>query len=144
MRATRGGLPVMFALLPLALIIANAVLMPYESSAQRGYLQKRSSDRSALRRSWWASRAAARAARRQCSRTCCSSTHQPSPQPAASRSWGVTRHLREDPHARHRFLVVEMGAYAVGSIARLCAHAARGGLITAVGDMHLERLDRPT
>ena len=53
---------------------------------------------------------------------------------------GVTRHLREDLVPGHRFLVVEMGAYAVGSIRRLCALTPpAAGLVTALGDAHLER-----
>src|SRR5205085_11408934 len=53
---------------------------------------------------------------------------------------GVTRHIREELVPGHRFMVVEMGAYAVGSISRLCALTPpAAGLVTAVGDMHLER-----
>ena len=53
---------------------------------------------------------------------------------------GVTRHIREGLLPGHRFMVVEMGAYAVGSIERLCALTPpAAALITAVGDMHLER-----
>jgi UDP-N-acetylmuramoyl-tripeptide--D-alanyl-D-alanine ligase len=53
---------------------------------------------------------------------------------------GVTRHIREHLVPGHRFMVVEMGAFHVGSIRRLCQLTPpSAGLITAVGDMHLER-----
>jgi UDP-N-acetylmuramoyl-tripeptide--D-alanyl-D-alanine ligase len=53
---------------------------------------------------------------------------------------GVTRHIRENLVPGHQFMVVEMGAYSTGSIRRLCELAPpSAALITAVGDMHLER-----
>lgn len=53
---------------------------------------------------------------------------------------GITRVIREKLTPRHRYFIVEMGAYGPGSIARLCRltppdHA----IITAVGDAHYER-----
>jgi UDP-N-acetylmuramoyl-tripeptide--D-alanyl-D-alanine ligase len=53
---------------------------------------------------------------------------------------GVTRHIREHLVPGHQFMVVEMGAFQVGSIERLCRLTPpSAGLVTAVGDMHLER-----
>jgi UDP-N-acetylmuramoyl-tripeptide--D-alanyl-D-alanine ligase len=53
---------------------------------------------------------------------------------------GVTRHVRESLVHGHQYMVVEMGAFKAGSIARLCQLTPpAAGLITAVGDMHLER-----
>ena len=53
---------------------------------------------------------------------------------------GVSRIIRERLDARHRYFVVEMGAYGVGSIARLCRLAPPDfGLITAIGLAHYER-----
>jgi UDP-N-acetylmuramoyl-tripeptide--D-alanyl-D-alanine ligase len=53
---------------------------------------------------------------------------------------GVTRHIREQLVPGHRFMVVEMGAFKRGSIARMCELTPpSAALITAVGDMHLER-----
>src|SRR4029078_3742477 len=53
---------------------------------------------------------------------------------------GVTRNIREDHIDAHQYMVVEMGAFKTGSIARLCQLTPpSAGLITAVGDMHLER-----
>ena len=53
---------------------------------------------------------------------------------------GLTRHIREELVDGHRFMVVEMGAFKTGSIQRLCRLTPpSAALITAVGDMHLER-----
>jgi UDP-N-acetylmuramoyl-tripeptide--D-alanyl-D-alanine ligase len=53
---------------------------------------------------------------------------------------GVTRHVREQLVAGHQFMVVEMGAFKTGSIRRLCRLTPpTSAIITAVGDMHLER-----
>jgi UDP-N-acetylmuramoyl-tripeptide--D-alanyl-D-alanine ligase len=53
---------------------------------------------------------------------------------------GITRHIRENLVFGHRFMVVEMGAFKTGSIRRLCRLTPpSAAIITAVGDMHLER-----
>lgn len=53
---------------------------------------------------------------------------------------GIARIVREQLMPHHRFFVVEMGAYGVGSIARLCALAPPDlAAITAVGSAHRER-----
>jgi UDP-N-acetylmuramoyl-tripeptide--D-alanyl-D-alanine ligase len=53
---------------------------------------------------------------------------------------GIARVIRERLQPQHRYFVVEMGAYGVGSIKRLCAltppHIA---IITAIGRAHYER-----
>jgi UDP-N-acetylmuramoyl-tripeptide--D-alanyl-D-alanine ligase len=53
---------------------------------------------------------------------------------------GIARIVRERLAAHHRYLVVEMGAYGIGSIARLCALTPpKLGIITAIGMAHYER-----
>jgi UDP-N-acetylmuramoyl-tripeptide--D-alanyl-D-alanine ligase len=53
---------------------------------------------------------------------------------------GISRIIREQLDSRHRFFVVEMGAYGPGSIARLCRLAPPDlGVITAIGLAHYER-----
>ncbi len=53
---------------------------------------------------------------------------------------GVARILREDLRDDTEFFVTEMGAYGVGSIARLCRFTPPHiGIITAIGPAHLER-----
>ncbi len=53
---------------------------------------------------------------------------------------GIVRIIRERLDPRHRFFVVEMGAYGEGSIANLCRLTPpRLGILTAVGEAHYER-----
>jgi UDP-N-acetylmuramoyl-tripeptide--D-alanyl-D-alanine ligase len=53
---------------------------------------------------------------------------------------GIARTIRERLAPHHRYFVVEMGAYGIGSIRRLCALTPpRLGIITAIGKAHYER-----
>ncbi len=53
---------------------------------------------------------------------------------------GIARVIRERLQPHHRYFVVEMGAYGIGSIRRLCALTPpRIGIISAVGKAHYER-----
>ncbi|MBV9825321.1 MAG: UDP-N-acetylmuramoyl-tripeptide--D-alanyl-D-alanine ligase [Alphaproteobacteria bacterium] len=53
---------------------------------------------------------------------------------------GIARIIRERLQPHHRYFVVEMGAYGIGSIARLCALTPpKLGIISAIGKAHYER-----
>jgi UDP-N-acetylmuramoyl-tripeptide--D-alanyl-D-alanine ligase len=53
---------------------------------------------------------------------------------------GITRQIRENLKPQQQIAIVEMGAYQIGSIAKLCRFTPpNAGLVTAVGVMHLER-----
>jgi UDP-N-acetylmuramoyl-tripeptide--D-alanyl-D-alanine ligase len=53
---------------------------------------------------------------------------------------GITRQIRENLKRQQRLAIIEMGAYQIGSIAKLCRLTPPdAGLVTAVGVMHLER-----
>jgi UDP-N-acetylmuramoyl-tripeptide--D-alanyl-D-alanine ligase len=53
---------------------------------------------------------------------------------------GVTREIRERMKSAQKFAVIEMGAYYLGSIRRMCGLTPPTvGIVTAVGEMHLER-----
>lgn len=57
---------------------------------------------------------------------------------------GVTREIREKMKPHHKWAVMEMGAYNVGSIQRLCDFTPpKAAIVTAVGIMHLERFGSP-
>lgn len=130
------------ALLPVALVLGNAVLVPYEQYAQRTYyrqavaqLQRVQPSVIGITGSYGKSSSKAMLAHML-------QFHAPTLAATGSINtvMGVTRHIREELVPGHLFMVVEMGAYAVGSIRRLCALTPpAAGLITAVGDMHLER-----
>ena len=133
---------IVFAILPAFLMVANLILSPYERYTQRRY------EADAVRRiadvqpfiigitgSYGKSSSKSMLAH---------ILQFDSPTLAASGSintlMGITRHIREDLVYGHRYMVVEMGAFKTGSIRRLCQLTPpSAGLITAVGDMHLER-----
>lgn len=53
---------------------------------------------------------------------------------------GITRQIREKMKPHHKFAVIEMGAFKRGSIERLCnLTPPKVGVITAIGEMHLDR-----
>lgn len=141
-RAPLVAASIMFAVLPLVLIVADLVLAPYERHAQRAFYAEAVARLARVRPfvigitgSYGKSSSKAMLAH-------ILQFHAPTLAATGSINtvMGVTRHLRENLIPGQRFLVVEMGAYAVGSIARLCALTPpAAGLITAVGDMHLER-----
>jgi len=142
LRALFVASAISLVLMPVLLVIGNALLAPYEQGVQRGY-RRDATDR--LRRvqpfvvgitgSYGKSSAKAMLAHL---------LQFKSPTLAASGSvntvMGLTRHIRENLVFGHEFLVVEMGAYGIGSIRRLCEFTPpQAALVTAVGDMHLER-----
>ncbi len=136
------GAAFLLALVPLVMITANAMLIPYEQQTQRGY------EAAAVRQlavvkpqvigitgSYGKSSSKSMLAHM---------LQFEAPTLAASGSintlMGVTRHVREELVRGHKYMVVEMGAFKTGSIKRLCQLTPpSAGLITAVGDMHLER-----
>jgi UDP-N-acetylmuramoyl-tripeptide--D-alanyl-D-alanine ligase len=142
LRAPLIAAAVLFAFLPLVLIAANLSLAPYERAVQRAYEAE----------------AVARVAEvhpfivgitgsygKSSTKAMLAHILQfDGPTLAASGSintlMGITRHIREDLVVGHRYMVVEMGAFKTGSIRRLCQLTPpSAGLVTAVGDMHLER-----
>jgi UDP-N-acetylmuramoyl-tripeptide--D-alanyl-D-alanine ligase len=130
------------ALLPLCLIAANVLLVPYEKYVQAGYeaeARRRIADVSpfviGITGSYGKSSSKAMLAH---------ILKFYAPTLAASGSintrMGITRHIREDLSYGYKYMVVEMGAFKTGSIHRLCRLTPpSAALITAVGDMHLER-----
>jgi UDP-N-acetylmuramoyl-tripeptide--D-alanyl-D-alanine ligase len=131
-----------YALLPLALIVANLGLVPYEARVQHGYEAEATGKLQQIRPfivgitgSYGKSSTKSMLGH---------ILQFQGPTLAASGSintlMGLTRHIRDELVPGHQFMVVEMGAFKRGSIRRLCRLAPpSAGIITAVGDMHLER-----
>lgn len=133
---------IVLAAYPLFLILANAVLIPYERQVQQSY------ETDAVRRlrdvhptvigitgSYGKSSSKSMLAHLL-------QFHAPTLAATGSINtlMGITRHVREELANGHQFMVVEMGAFKTGSIRRLCQLTPpSAALITAVGDMHLER-----
>jgi UDP-N-acetylmuramoyl-tripeptide--D-alanyl-D-alanine ligase len=142
LRAIFAAFAVTTVLLPVFLIVANALLAPYERAVQRGYraeavarLAKVHPFVIGITGSYGKSSAKAMLAHL---------LQFKAPTLAATGSvntvMGLTRHIRENLVFGQQFMVVEMGAYGIGSIRRLCDFTPpQAAIVTAVGDMHLER-----
>jgi UDP-N-acetylmuramoyl-tripeptide--D-alanyl-D-alanine ligase len=130
------------ACLPLLLIAANVCLAPYERAVQRAY-EAEAVQRIADVRPFIVGITGSYG--KSSTKSMLAHILQFSaPTLAASGSintlMGVTRHIREELVHGHTYMVVEMGAFKVGSIRRMCQLTPpSAGVITAVGDMHLER-----
>jgi UDP-N-acetylmuramoyl-tripeptide--D-alanyl-D-alanine ligase len=133
---------IVFAVAPLMLIVSNWLLAPYEQHVRNGY-EEQAVERVhevhpfiiGITGSYGKSSSKAMLAH---------VLQFQAPTLAATGSvntlMGITRHIREELVHGHKFMVVEMGAFKRGSIRRLCELTPpSAGLITAVGDMHLER-----
>ncbi|MQA30206.1 MAG: hypothetical protein GEU82_10255 [Luteitalea sp.] len=133
---------VLLAVLPLVLVVANALLVPYERHVQREFeadarRKVRAIDPQVVGITGSYGKSSTKAMLGHI-------LQFEAPTLAATGSintlMGVTRHIREELVFGHAFMVVEMGAFQRGSIRRLCELTPpSAGLITAVGDMHLER-----
>jgi UDP-N-acetylmuramoyl-tripeptide--D-alanyl-D-alanine ligase len=133
---------IVFAFFPLVLVLANLVLLPYERHVQRSYEVDAARHLADVRPliigitgSYGKSSSKAVLAH-------ILQFHAPTLAASGSINtlMGITRHIREELVTGHRYMVVEMGAFKTGSIRRLCELTPpSAGLITAVGDMHLER-----
>jgi len=142
LRGTFLASATIFLATPLVLVAANALLEPYETSVQRDY-----EDDAVNRLATVAPIVIGITGSYGKSSTKAMLAHIlqfKDPTLAATGSintlMGITRHIRENLVRGHRFLVVEMGAFAVGSIKRLCQLTPpSAAMVTAVGDMHLER-----
>lgn len=133
---------ILFAAAPLLLVAANAVLIPYEQYVQKQYEAEAAHAVAEMRPfiigitgSYGKSSTKAILAH-------ILQFHAPTLAATGSINtiMGVTRHIREELVPGHRYMVVEMAAFKIGSIRRLCQLTPpSAAIITAVGDMHLER-----
>jgi len=133
---------ILFAVAPLLLVAANALLMPYEQYIQREYEAEAARTVAELRP--FIIGITGSYGKSSTKSILAHILQFQAPTLAATGSintiMGVTRHIREELVPGHRYMVVEMGAFKTGSIRRLCELTPpSAAIITAVGDMHLER-----
>lgn len=127
---------------PLWFILSNSLLQPYETSVQEGFanearalIKKHGPTVVGITGSY------GKTSTKIILREILGSVAPTFVPPGSINSYmGVTREIREKLQPAHKYAVIEMGAYYIGSIRRMCTltppHAA---IITAIGIMHLER-----
>jgi UDP-N-acetylmuramoyl-tripeptide--D-alanyl-D-alanine ligase len=129
-------------LVPVTLAAANLILMPFEARVQRRYWEEA---RAVLRRhdpvvigiTGSYGKTSVKHILGHVLETAAPTLITPG---SVNTAMGIARIVREQLRPHHRYLVVEMGAYGIGSIARLCALTPpKLGIITAIGMAHYER-----
>lgn len=138
---------VLVQLPPLLLMLANTALWPAEKALQaslyddaKGKLAEISPFVVGITGSY--GKTGAKAALGELLNQCLGATFWP--KKSINTVMGITRAIREELHPHHRYAVMEMGAYNIGSIKRLCEFTPpKAALVTSVGIMHLERFGSP-
>ncbi len=127
---------------PYWLILANSLLQPYETSLQEGFanearalIKKHNPTIVGITGSY------GKTSTKIILREILGSVAPTFVPPGSINSYmGVTREIREKLQPIHKYAVIEMGAYYIGSIKKMCSLTPpQAAIITAIGIMHLER-----
>lgn len=138
---------ILFQLVPLLLALANLILLPGEKRIQEAFrreaeqiLEKVNPTVIGITGSY--GKTSSKAILSEILNTCLAPTF--STPKSFNTIMGITREIRERMKPGTRFAIMEMGAYKLGSIRRLCEFTPpQVALVTAVGIMHLERFGSP-
>jgi UDP-N-acetylmuramoyl-tripeptide--D-alanyl-D-alanine ligase len=136
------GLIVLLQLPPFLLVLANWLLKPYESRVRRKYRMAAVAKFKALRPMVIGITGSyGKTSTKHFLAHILSSAEATLTTPGSvNTEMGIVRVIREHLEPRDKYFIVEMGAYGVGSIARLCALTPpKLGIITGVGMAHYER-----
>jgi UDP-N-acetylmuramoyl-tripeptide--D-alanyl-D-alanine ligase len=127
---------------PLWLVVANEMLAGYEKSIQEGF----ANEARALIKKYdpiviGITGSYGKTSTKIVLKDVLSSVSQTFSTPGSINSYmGVTREIRERLTPEHRYAVIEMGAYYIGSIKKMCSLTPpKAAIITSIGLMHLER-----
>ena len=129
-------------LVPLALVAANLLLTPFEARTQRRYWNEAHTkllciDPLVIAVTGSYGKTSVKHILGHILETAAPTLITPG---SVNTAMGIARIIREQLQPRHRYLVVEMGAYGPGSIRRLCELTPpKMGIITAIGMAHYER-----
>jgi len=132
---------------PVVVMLANAILWPAEKALQDRFVNDakrilREVDPFVVGITGSYGKTGAKAALGDILNQCLGPTFWP--KKSINTVLGITRTIRETMKPYHKYAVMEMGAYNIGSIKRLCDFTPpRAALVTAVGIMHLERFGSP-
>lgn len=140
--ATLAGLLVILQLPPVALAAANALLWPFRTLQNRVYTRQAKAVLARLNPSTVAITGSFGKTGTKYLLGHILASHAPTLATPGSVNTplGITRVVREQLLPSHAYFIAEMGAYAVGSIARLCRLAPpRLACITAIGPAHYQR-----
>lgn len=127
---------------PFALVAANLLLMPLESRVQRRYWHEAHDRLGRLRPTVIAVTGSygKTSVKHILGHVLESASPTLITPGSVNTAMGIARIVRERLGQHHRFFVVEMGAYGIGSIRRLCDLAPpQFGIVTAIGKAHYER-----
>ena len=129
-------------LVPLALVAANLLLAPFEAAVQRRYWQEARAvlDRvgpTVIAVTGSYGKTSVKHILGHILETAAPTLITPG---SVNTAMGIARVIRERLGPHHRYFVVEMGAYGIGSIRRLCALTPPHlGIVSAIGKAHYER-----
>lgn len=129
-------------LIPLALVAANLLLAPFEASVQRRYWRDaheklRRLDPVVIAVTGSYGKTSVKHILGHILETAAPTLITPG---SVNTAMGIARIIRERLQPHHRYFVVEMGAYGIGSIRRLCQLTPpKLGIVTAIGKAHYER-----
>ncbi len=132
---------------PFLLMLANTLLWPAEKAVQQHFYDDarrilREVDPFIIGITGSYGKTGAKAALGELLNQCLGPTFWP--KKSINTVMGITRSIRDTLRPHHKYAVMEMGAYNIGSIKRLCDFTPpKASLVTAVGIMHLERFGSP-
>jgi len=138
---------ILIELPPFLLMLANAALWPAEKALQDSYYNDAKRilhdvDPLVIGITGSYGKTGAKAALGELLNQCLGPTFWP--KKSINTVMGITRSIRDTLRPHHKYAVMEMGAYNIGSIKRLCDFTPpKAALVTAVGIMHLERFGSP-
>jgi UDP-N-acetylmuramoyl-tripeptide--D-alanyl-D-alanine ligase len=127
---------------PFTLVLANVLLMPFESYTQKKFWDEAHAKLNALKPTVIGITGSFGKTSVKHILGHILKTHAPTliTPGSVNTPMGVTRILREQLEDNHKYFIAEMGAYGPGSVARLCRLAPPDfGIITAIGHAHYER-----
>ncbi len=136
------ALIIFIQILPLCMIVGNALLWPYETIIQRRFRNEAIAKLGSLNPDVIGITGSY--GKTSVKHILAHVLNQVTPTLATPGSvntvMGITRVIREKLGQHHKFFIAEMGAYGIGSIKRLCDFCPPNhGILTAVGNAHYER-----
>lgn len=135
-------LVLLIQLIPLLIVFSNIMLQPYEKIIQKSFLRQAEDKISSFSPQIIAITGSyGKTSTKHILYHILSSVAPTLTTPGSvNTQMGITRIIREKLQKEHKYFIVEMGAYGIGSIKKLCdLTPPDSGIITAVGNAHYER-----